>query len=231
MANDLARQQLSWGSKLNSPGAQAWLKEIKRQKVGEHTAVTYQLFASGLPKDQAYSLVLWELNEEIRTALQGVTLDESGRAMCAGRPDTCGTPGKPNDPIDLVVLAARGEPKRFGLVSDDLQWKAYASVVAFPIVAGDQGCSLEALLMLRDAEGVILKGTGFPPNANIQFEGDSEGEVQSGSLTVSPEGEVVSAILPYKKGLHRGTIKITFRAKACSPAVTLPWGKNAYRWE
>jgi hypothetical protein len=49
-----------WGEKFNSPGAKLSYKEIGRTKNQGRTVITYNLFASGLPKDQ--HCVLWILN-------------------------------------------------------------------------------------------------------------------------------------------------------------------------
>jgi hypothetical protein len=43
-----------WGEKFNSVGAKLPYKEIGRATVQGRTVITYNLFASGLPKDQHY---------------------------------------------------------------------------------------------------------------------------------------------------------------------------------
>ncbi|HEX5423993.1 MAG TPA: hypothetical protein VFW94_10615, partial [Candidatus Acidoferrales bacterium] len=146
-ATRLANIQRDWGPKLNSPGVGISLKEMGRQKTDKGTAVRYRIFATGFPPDGTYSLNTLDLNLNASTALEGITLDKSGLAICAGRPGTCSS-GAPDDPIDLEILAARGEPKRFGFVSQDGTTKAFISVIPFPIVGTDHGCSAEAILLL-----------------------------------------------------------------------------------
>lgn len=41
--------------------------------------------------------------------------------------------GVAEDPINLKVVAGRGEPKLFGVISDDGRFRVFAEVVPFPI--------------------------------------------------------------------------------------------------
>jgi hypothetical protein len=118
--------QKNWGPKMNSPGLAISLKETGRRESDGHTAVMYRIFATGFPEDGIYSLTTVDLNLNVSTALEGITLDKSGQAICAGKPGTCSGVA-PNDPVDLAIFAARGEAKRFGFVSQDGRSKAFIS--------------------------------------------------------------------------------------------------------
>jgi len=225
----LANVQRNWGAPMNSPGASVSLRQTSTRKIENHTAIVYRLFATGLPKDKVYDLLATSFDLQPTPSLTGITLDATGQAICAGRQDTCGDPQKPNDPVNLVVLAARGEPKRFSLVSEDGQAKAFVSVVPFPIIETDRGCAAEAILLLADAGAVLIHGSGFGPNTAVHFVGDSGGEEQQGDFNVDADGSFYNGLLPYTNGKTTGATKVTLTSQSCSPSLTFKWGKDSYQ--
>lgn len=231
-ASRLASIQINWGQKMDSPDAGMTLKEISRQNANGTMGVKYRIFTTGMPKDKLYSIISVSFDLLPVTNLQGVTLDDSGMAICAGSSDyTCGNASKPNDPIDLIVLAAKGEPKRFGLVSSDGQIKAFASVTPFPIEAKDGGCSADVTLLLAHGEAVLIHGAGFQPNANVHVSTESENEKAASDMAADPKGEVHYIQLPFVKGKTDGKARVTLESKTCSPTVSYKWGKDTYRMQ
>ena len=230
MADRLAKALTSW--KLShSPGAAISLKETGREKVEKVTAVTYRLFGTGFPRDQVYEILETSFDLKPRVTLDGVTLDDSGQAVCAGRDDTCGDPKKPNDPIDLVMPAAKGEPKRISLVSEDGRVLAATYVVPFPIVGSDRLCFVEAILLMPNAEAVLVRASGLVSHSRIHVVGDSEGEKQEHDAQAAGDGTYDSVQLPYVKGKSKGTTRITVQTESCSPSVSFTWGKNTYHFQ
>lgn len=229
-ATRLGNIQRNWGPKINSPGVGISLKETGRQETNGHTAVIYRIFATGFPQDGIYSLTTVDLNLNVSTAMEGITLDKSGQAICAGRPGTCSGNG-PNDPIDLTIFAARGEPKRFGFVSPDGRRKAFISIVPFPIIGLDHGCSVEAVLLTPNAEAMLIHGSGFEPDSAIHSIATSGNEKQEGDLKSDATGDVYEIQLPYIKGEAKGSSKVTLRSKTCNPSLTYEWGRDTYRMQ
>jgi hypothetical protein len=226
----LANVQRRWGPPMNSPGVSLFLRRTSTRKIENHTAVLYRLIASGMPKDKIYDLYDTSFDLQPVPNLSGITFDDDGQAICAGtRPDTCGDPKKPNDPIDLNLLAARGEPKRLSLASEDGEIKAFVSVVPFPILGVDQGCTVEAILLMANAAAVLLHGSGFVPNTTVHFVADSEGEKQQGDFNVDADGSFYNGLLPYKAGKTDGTAKVTVTSQSCSPSLSFGWGHNSYQ--
>jgi len=83
------------GEKFNSAGAKLTYKEINRTKMQGRTVITYNLFATGLPKDQHYVLCVLNVGSEPR----GVTdayLNADGKVV-----NVLADParGVPEDPI------------------------------------------------------------------------------------------------------------------------------------
>lgn len=221
----LAKMHDAWGPGLNSPNASISLKEISRAG----GVVKYRLYAKGLPRERKYALIAWPVTSLAPTEnMQGVTLDDSGQAVCAGKPGTCGTPETLDDPIDLALLPVKGEPFRVALVSSgEEKLKAFLKIVPIPNEATDGGCVLEAVLLMPGAEAVEIEGRGFQPNAAIAVESNSAGEHHNGKAKADADGVYRTLFLPYVKGQERGTTHVRIKAARCSPAVTFDWGKRS----
>ena len=191
---------------MSSKGATLSLKEVSRNTADGHAVIRYRMFTSGLPEDAVYSLLMyWQLGGLPQTVLTGITLDEKGIAVCAGKPQNCGdAQSKPNDPIDLTISGGLGEPKRVGLISRDKTAQVFASVVPFPNRATDAGCVLEARLVTPNAEAVMLFGSGFEPGGRLNWKSLQRGEKQHPAASANQNGTYSSVILPFKKGLAKG---------------------------
>ncbi|MHB8486558.1 MAG: hypothetical protein ACYDCM_12660 [Candidatus Acidiferrales bacterium] len=213
----LANIQRNWGLKMNSPGASVTTKETSRKSTGQQTVVFYRVFTSGMPKDKVYSLIVTPFNLQPMTAANGITLDDSGQAISSG------------SPLDLGVIAAKGEPKRFSLVSDDGQSKAFFYVIPFPVKGTDQGCSIEETLLLQHAEAVLLQGSGFPADSTVHVKASSETEMHEGDLKADASGDVSTVLLPFVKGKTDGTGNVTFSSQTCSPSLKYQWGLHSYQ--
>lgn len=241
IAQRLAKFQMAWGPELNSPGATMQLREISREKVKGQTLVTYRILTTGLPKNSTYNLMTAGFDYVAVSSLDGVTLDDSGQAICAGTEGSCGTREKPNDlpngppngppdgPIDLKVSAATGEPKRFGLVSHDHLAKAFLSVVPFPASTTDRGCSLDATLLTPKAEALLIQGSGFQPNSEVRVQANSAGETHFTTEKTDGKGTFIEVQLPYVEGKSNGTIRVTVQTKTCAPSLDFQWGKDSYK--
>lgn len=228
-ASRLANIQRNWGPKMNSPGASITLKETSRKSTGKQTVVFYRIIASGMPKDKLYTLVLTSFDLQPKPIMEGITLDESGQAVCSGQPGGCAGSGEENDPVDLGLVAAKGEPKRFTLVSEDGQVKAFTYVTPFPVTGVDRGCSIEAILLLQHAEAVLIRGSGFAANSAVHMKAMSETEQQESDLKADSSGDVFTVLLPYVKGKTDGTGKVTFASQTCSPSLIYEWGLHSFK--
>ena len=221
--DNLVRLHEAWGPRASTPGASLVIQESERAG----TTIKYRLIADGLPKEGVYSILSWPVTQKGPSqALGGVTLDGSGLAVCAGKPGTCGTPDKPNDPIDTVFQPIPGEPVRLGLVSADDATRVFVKLVPIPLRGEDQGCRIEATLLTPGAELVLIEGSGLPPNSELTFESISEGERHGGKGKADGDGRYVSAVLPHKQGIAAGILKVNLKASRCNPSVSVPWGRR-----
>ncbi len=220
--SNLVSMHDAWGPKASTPNTRLAIKESARS--GQ--LIKFRLYAEGVAKDGIYSIVTWSVTQKGPSqTLAGVTLDASGLAICAGTPGTCGG-DKPNDPIDLTVQPVPGEPLRLGLVSQDGATKVFAKVVPIPLRGEDRGCAVEGVLLTPGAELVLIEGSGFPPNGEVEMDSDSEGERHGERKKADADGRYVSAMLPYKQGASRGTLKVALKSAGCSPSVKVPWGRS-----
>jgi len=194
-----------------------------------HTGVEfrYRLQATGIPAGSVVNLVAWPVTErEPAVVLKGVTFNDTGLAVCAGRPGTCGKPAKPDDPVEIPVHPSPGEPLRLGVVSPDGAVKAFAKIVPVPLQGEDKGCRVSAALLMPEAQLLFVEGTGLAPNSELSMATDSEGERHDIAGNVDGHGRYVSALMPYKQGLMGGVVHIRLKAGGCSPTVIVPWGKR-----
>jgi hypothetical protein len=217
-------EEAIWKGSLNSPGVELSLKEVGRSRSTDRMLVRYQLYATGLPQNLTYTLLEIKISGKVVQSLDGVTLDSNGRAVCAGRPGTCSGNG-PNDPIDLVFFAGKGEPKRLSLVSnDEAHLKGLASVSPFPNAVTDKGCKLESVIGTPKGEVTYIQGTGFEPNEALTFSGESYGEKNSGTTKAEADGSYFAVTLPNIKGKNSGTTTWSVKGKNCNPVLAFSWG-------
>jgi hypothetical protein len=180
----------------------------------------------GLPAGETYSLVSWPITEKNPvTLMNGVTVDTSGMAICAGTPGTC-KGNQPNDPIELVLRPIAGEPVRLALISADQSLKVLANIVPIPLRGTDQGCTIDAVLLTPGAEVVLIEAAGFVPNSNLTISSSSEDEPQGGEKKANADGSFRTAILPYVEGLTHGVVTMTLKSAKCSPSINVSWGRT-----
>jgi hypothetical protein len=229
-AKKLLAQQYAWDQGAANGVTRLVFKERGRKKTDQGTVITYNVSAPGLPTDQHYTLLTWPLNRGVEPIRGGITLTADGRLTCTGKtPEDCKADADPI--ISLDVLAARGEPKRFVLISDDKKAKSLGTIVAFPILGKDAGCSLEVLLGTPDGQVAMVRGSGFTPNTSVQISSDSAGEVMTGTWKIDDRGNLTSTVFPHVRGKTSGETTILVKAPGCSPKISFSWGKDSFHAE
>lgn len=224
LAQRLTAMHDAWGPRASTPNVSLAIVEESRSGAD----FRYGLRATGIPADAVFTLMSWAITQrEPAVVLQGITFDAKGTAVCAGRAGTCGDPAVPNDPIHVPFRAVPGEPVRLGIASSDSSIKAFAKIVPLPLQGEDKACRVSATLLIQGAELLFVEGTGFAANTQLTMSTDSEGEKHEFKGKDDAQGRFTSALLPYKQGLSHGTVNIILRGDACSPAVSVRWGK----WE
>lgn len=221
LANVLLEAHAGWGPELNTPGTTLTIRELSR----EGGTVSYGLRAEGLPKDKKFVLFQWPVTQPRPVpALRGVTFDEEGIAVCAGREGTCGAADKPNDPVELTTVPAQGEPYRFAIAAEDNpDLKAYAKVVPLPIENEDKGCRVRAVVLAPRGAIVGVEASGFPAEAALDVTTETGGDTQVSKQKSDKNGRYMASLLPVKPGLPSGTLNLTVAAGPCSPKISVGW--------
>lgn len=216
----LVRDHVAWSTKLSSSGASVRAKEVGRQG----SLVQYHLYVSGLPSNVLYTAVSWPVTQaKPSPVMEGVSLGKDGIVMCAGRtPKQCGDSSKKDDPIEFAFDAVKGEPYRVALVAGND--KAAVVIVPDPIMAKDKGCTLRVERLLPHFELAYFTGSGFPPNSDVSFDGQSYGEKHPVSTKTDGDGNLQFALMPFVSGHHKGTTTIKGIGTTCSPAIKFEWG-------
>jgi hypothetical protein len=131
-----------------------------------------------------------------------------------------------------MVYAGKGEPKRFGLMSDDeSHLKGFVEVVPFPNDATDKGCRIESIIGTPNAELIYIRGNGFEPNSELIVDSQSYDEKHHDIAKAAADGSFFSAIMPSVLGKKSGTTAFEVKAKTCSPKLTFSWGEGTYHLE
>ena len=212
-----------WTKGANSPGSALTLRETGRNGMQGRTVVSYRLFASGLPKDQHFTLWTWNLGSEPQ-AVADAFINQDGLVV-----NRFGDATHKEDPIDLKTFFGRGERKRFALTSDDWRLQAFAEAVPFPIEQTSNGCRLSVEMSAPNYAGVVLHGSGFQPNEALTIDLASGPEGGKQQATATPEGTYTAAIFPALKGQKSGKASVTITSPKCSVPVQFPWGDGSYK--
>jgi hypothetical protein len=249
------------------------------------TQFTYQIAGTGFRAGEKLNLVRWPLSEGVTTVMGGLVLNAQGIAVCGGpataqtapvspAPGQSETPGnapappagsppppsctdtmKPNQPVEIQATAAAGEPVRVALIGEDRSNGAATQAIPFPIANTDKSCSLQVLLGMKDADMVVVMGTGLPPNAAVQFETVTGAQTRILKGKTTAAGKMALLVLPAVAGQTTGTTTVRYDGLAaaapaataksgssatppptpaepsCAPAVSFPWGPGSYKPE
>lgn len=221
LAGDAVKAHTAWVQQMSAKGASLRIKEVQRKG----NVIQAQFYAEGLPKKWIYNLMSFPIgSKNASILLSGVTLDESGRAICSGRPGECGKEGRPNAPVSMFLEPANGEPLRFALVArTDQTVRAAFNYVPFPIASTDKSCKAEAVLLEPGAGLVRIEGSGFPLNATVTLASEGNGKSAQKPLKSNAKGEVNTMVMPNREAGKQGTVRVQLSSPACAPAISVPW--------
>ncbi|HVO82216.1 MAG TPA: hypothetical protein VMT28_15885 [Terriglobales bacterium] len=209
----------------NSPGVKLEARELGRTQISGHTVVMYNLYASGMSAGQQYTLWQWNIGGDPQPAASAV-LNTDGKVV-----SSLADPAHhvQEDPVNIRAFGGRGQPLRFGLVSDDGQLQAFARVIPFPIQTSNGACHLSAEMEAPNYAAVAFVGSGFLPGEQLTVKTHSENEGGENKAVAAPDGTSRNLVLPFVKGKASGEIKFEIRASGCTIALEIPWGQGSYQ--
>jgi hypothetical protein len=216
-----------WGENFNSPGATLKFKETAREVVSDRTVVTYNLLASGLPKDRHYILWMLGLGQDPR-AMTDAYLNGEGKVV-----NVLADPAHQvaEDAIDLRMFGSKGEPFQFAVISDDGTLRAFTLFVPFPMEKTSGTCRLSVIEGAPHYEAVTVNVTGLQPNETFVIEMHSENEGGRSNVTASPQGTYASAVFPFVKGETSGKARVAVEAQSCKLEIEFPWGQGSQKYQ
>jgi hypothetical protein len=216
-----------WGEQFNSPGATLTSKESGRTQIQGKTVITYNLVAAGMPKDQHYVLWVLNLGADPRAGADAYLNSEGKVVSVLADPDK----HVAEDPINLKLFGSKGEPFKFGLISDDGKLRAFAQIVPFPIEAVGGSCHLSAVETGPYYLGMFVRATGFQPDEELAIETSSEGEGGQIKAKASSDGSYNSGLFPFVKGKRAGKTRFSVAGKTCKVAIEFPWGEGSQQYQ
>ena len=202
-------------------------KEVARTKFQGKTIITYNLFASGLPKDKNYVLCILNVGNEPRAAANAY-LNADGKMV-----SVLADPAQhvAEDPINAKVLGGKGEPIQFALISDDDQLRAFTEIIPFPMEESAGPCHLSAIETGPYYFGVLIRLTGFQPDEELSLEQRSENEGGESKAKADANGNYNAALFPFVKGKRSGKARFFVTAKSCKIGIEFPWGEGSYQYQ
>ena len=210
-----------WGEGFNTPGAMLAIHLINKQRRNDGAEYGfYDFYVTGFPADRVYTIFQWPLGKSEPQEIMPAYVSNNGR-LCM-EADKCHDDSGPY--VTLALLALPGLPHLISVASEDRRYRAAAAVVPWPIIAEDQGCSVEVIRAHQDFSLALLRGKGFSPNAEVKFTSNSAGETLKGSIKTNASGGFNQAFGPGVKGKLKGNDTIDFKAPACAPSVSYHWG-------
>lgn len=213
-----------WGERFNSPSTKLIYKEIGRATIQGRTVITYNLFASGLPKDLHYILCVLNVGSDPHVVAGNV----DGKVV-----NVLADPDRyvDEDPINAKIFGGKGEPIQLALISDDNQLRAFTQVVPFPMDANAGPCRLSMLETGPYYFGVLIRVTGFQPNEDLSIEQRSENESMQSKAKADAQGAYNAGVLPFVKGKRSGKARFLVAARSCNIGIEFPWGEGSYQYQ
>jgi hypothetical protein len=216
-----------WGERFSTQGAKLTSRELVRASVSGRTVVTYNLFASGLPKDQHY--ILWVLNVGAEPQpVADAYVNQEGKIV-----NVLADPRRhiAEDPINVKVFGARGEPIQFALTSEDDRLRVFVQIVPFPMEVTSGPCHLSGVQTAPYYSVVSINVTGLQPNEELILDQHSENEGAQTKANANDQGNYNVAILPFVKGKRSGKARFNLASKSCKIGIEFPWGDGSYKYQ
>lgn len=207
-------------------------------KIGETASdvghlLRYRIFADAAEEGIPYVLGVWRIGtdlEDLQILTESAFVNRKGLVM--------NNPPNPaqQDATELTdgsetvvdVKAAKGEPVRFVLRTQDSKTMIGGTLVPFPIESTDESCRLRALLADPEANSILLYADGFPPNAVLTVHNVSQGVVQEQKIYTDAKGHGAGIVSPRIKGVDSGTATETLQGGACKVTLSVPWGEGSF---
>lgn len=242
----LVNLQANWGPAESAHGMSLVLKEIGSKPTPDGTELSYHLIGTGFTPDMRLTLLRWPLDHPIEQVMSGIVVNADGTAVCgiaapgpsaptdtravaASAAPSCTKTMALGTPITITAAVAKGEAIRVALIASDHKHGAAVSYVPFPIEGQDKGCKIDVVLGTKNADLVLVRGSGFRQDKTYTLGSESYGQKHGLSAAIGPAGSFVTALLPAIPGHATGSTVIYYQSATCTPTVSFNWGAGTYK--
>lgn len=211
------KEIVNWGEPISTRGAKLEVREAKRGEKDGQLLITDDLYVTGAPSGQSYSLFQYPITApEPVVVLPEVSFDATG-SLCVKKAEEC------SPAVRLSFLPEKGEPFRLLLVSKNGETSIATLIVPNPIIGTDQGCSVEAVRVTPNFDVALLRGKGFKPGEEPAYESNSAGEQLHGKVKIDKAGEFILVLFPAVTGKDEGSDTVMVKSALCNPSVSFNW--------
>jgi hypothetical protein len=228
------RYQMLWDQGFDLPPG-SHLRFVKVGETGSDVGhlLRYRIFADAAQEGVPYVLAVWRIGtdlEELQILSESAYVNRKGLVL-----NNPPNPGQ-QDATELTdgseavvdIKAAKGEPVRFVLRTQDSKTMIGGTLVPFPFESTDKSCRLRALLADPEANAVLLYADGFLPNSVLTVQSDSQGASHQQTIYTDAKGHGSAIDALHVKGMDAGTATETIRAGGCTVSVSVPWGEGSF---
>jgi len=227
----LERSQMLWdrGFELPPGSHLRFAKVDDAAGPGPHT-LRYRIYADAAEMGTPYVLAAWHVGtdiDDLEVLSENAYVNRRG-LLLANPPN----PGQRdadalNDgsELDVAFKAAKGEPVRFILHSQDWKTMIGGTLVPYPIAAASRTCKLSALLADPDGQSLLIYLDGFPPDADVTLNNGA----QQRPVHTDAHGQASAVETPGASGASAGTLTESAQGGGCSLSVSVPFGQGSYR--
>lgn len=228
------RYQMLWDQGFELPPG-SHLRFVKIGETGSDAGhlLRYRIFADAAQEGVPYVLGVWRIGadlEDLQVLSESAYVNRKGLVLNNPPNPAQQDASELTDGSEAVVdiKAAKGEPVRFILRTQDSTTMIGGTLVPFPIEATNKSCRLRALLADPGANAVLLYADGFPANSVLTMQSDSQGASHERTIYTDVKGHGSAIDAPQVKGMEAGTATETIRARGCTVSVSVPWGAGSF---
>jgi hypothetical protein len=220
----VAEATIRW-DQASTPGVKADVELLKKSDANGKPTVEYRLKITGGSPTKRYALIAWPITfPNSIFMMDGLAIANDGTVGCPKDSyGTCALHHKGQE-LHLTYSPGLGEIYRQALISDDKQSKVFFSFVPFPLVEKDKACSLEVDELKPGFGLVLVRGSGFRPGEEIQFQAGSYQDIHRARVKADAQGRFEAPYTPWVAGHTSGQSTVSAIARSCAPKIAFNWG-------
>ena len=135
------------------------------------------------------------------------------------------------EPFMINLLAPKGQPFQFAVVSADERSRAFTRIIPFPIEAETGHCHLSVVEIIPAYAGILITLSGLQSNEAVVLKCNCGNKGYETKGTADEKGIFKAAVQTGVKGKQSGTLEFELKAQSCKVGMQIPWGKGAEKFQ